>query len=188
VTQQPYGNVASELRLLCAHVGHSARSIRHSKADVRSSCRLMSASDPLPTFATERSLRRVTRSALPFAALVTVASSAIATTPPPAPKSWTRIAWECPGQERSFIEIEQFAQGSSGYQTKVLGLVISGRKVNSATVAGLHELIARRNFLRPVGGYCERAGESIGIEELGNGPKRSEAGWRDFRIPYPPRP
>ena len=127
------------------------------------------------------------RSALPFAALATVASSAIATAPPPAPKHWTRIAWECPGRERSFIEIEQLAQGSSGYQTRVVGLVISGRKVNPATIAGLEELVARRNYLRPVGGYCERAGEMIGIEELANGPKASEAGWRAFHIPYAPR-
>ena len=148
---------------------------------------LVSAFDPLRTLATDRSLERMVRLALAFSALVTVASSAIATVPPPAPSQWTRIAWECPGRERSFIEIEQLAQGSSGYETKVVGLVISGQKINPATVAGLAELVARRNYLRPVGGYCDTGGEMIGIEELASGPKKSEAGWRAFHIPYAPR-
>lgn len=133
--------------------------------------------------------RSFTLSAL--AALATLASSAMATPPaPPAPHTWVRMAWECPGRERSFIEIEQVAQGSVGYQTKVVGLVISGRKINPATIAGLGEVLARRNFLRPAGGYCERGGETIGIEELANGPKKAEAGWRRFHIPYlaPRRP
>src|ERR1044071_5884221 len=94
-------------------------------------------------------------------ALVTAASSAAATPPPPppAPHTWVRMAWECPGQRRSFVEIEQLAQGSSGYQTKVIGLVISGRRVNPATIAGLDEIVTRRNFLRPGGGYCGNDGE-----------------------------
>ena len=127
------------------------------------------------------------RSALAFAALAAVASFATATVPPPAPSNWTRIAWECPGRERSFIEIEQLAQGSSGYQTKVVELVISGQKIDPATVAGLGELVARRNHLRPVTGYCDTGGEMFGIEELASGPKKSEAGWRAFHVPYAPR-
>ena len=120
-----------------------------------------------------------------FGAIVGVASSGRATPPPPpAPHKWTKIGWECPGQERSFIEIEQLAQGSSGYQTRVVGLVISGRKIDPATVAGLEELMARRNYLRPVGGYCDRGGETFGIEELANGPKKAEAGWRRFDVRY----
>lgn len=98
------------------------------------------------------------------------------------------MAWECPDRQRSFVEIEQVAQGSSGYQTKVVGLVISGRKINPSTIEGLEEMAARRNFLRPVGGYCQSGGETIGIEELANGPKEAEAGWRGFYIPYKPRP
>lgn len=154
---------------------------RSRKADV-----LMSASDPLRTLATGRSLPRMARSALQFAALAIVASSSIASVPPPAPNSWTRIAWQCPSQERSSIEIEQLAQGDTGYQTRVIAVVISGRKVSPATIAGLEELVGRRNFLRPVGGYCDQSGEVIGIEEKASGLKASEAGWRAFRIPYTP--
>ena len=94
------------------------------------------------------------------------------------------MGWECPGRQRSFVEIEQVAQGSSGYQTKVVSLVISGRKIGPATVAGLENIVSRRNFLRPVGGYCEGGGEMIGIEELASGPKEAEAGWRSFYVPY----
>ena len=149
----------------------------------------MSEFDPLRTLATEHSLAPMARPVVltALAALVSVASSVAATVPPPAPNKWTRIAWECPGQQRSFIEIEQLAQGSSGYQTKVVALVISGRKINPATVAGLEDLAARRNYLRPVGGYCDRDGEMIGIEEMASGPKKAEDGWRAFRIPYAPR-
>ena len=150
----------------------------------------MSASDPLRTLGIRHSLAPMVRSGvlIAYAALLNVATSATATTLPPAPNKWTRIAWECPGQQRSFIEIEQLAQGSSGYQTKVVALVISGRKIDPATVAGLEELAARRNYLRPVGGYCEKGGEVIGIEELANGPKKAEAGWRRFHIRYTPDP
>ena len=123
--------------------------------------------------------------AIALLALVNVPVAANAEPPPPpAPLSWVRIAWQCPGRQRSSLEIEQLAQGSSGYQTKVVGLVISGRKINPTTVAGLKDIIARRNFLRPVGGYCEGIGELIGIEEMANGPKSGEAGWRSFHIPY----
>lgn len=96
------------------------------------------------------------------------------------------MAWECPGRQRSSVEIEQIAQGSSGYQTKVVGLVISGRKINPATIAELEQIVSRRNFLRPAGGYCQGGGEMIGIEELANGPKAAEAGWRSFYVPYGP--
>ena len=124
-----------------------------------------------------------------FGAIVSFSSSALATPPPPpAPRNWTKIGWQCPGQERSFIEIEQVAQGSSGYQTRVVGLVISGRKIEPAKVAGLEEMAARRNYLRPVSGYCDTGGEMIDIEELASGAKKAEAGWRSFRIPYAPRP
>lgn len=151
----------------------------------------MSANDPLRTFATLHNVARMVRSVvlIGFGAMISIASSASATPPPPpAPHNWTKIGWECPGQKRSFIEIEQLGQGSSGYQTKVVGLVISGRKVDPATVAGLKELVERRNYLRPVGGYCDGNAEMIGIEELASGPKKAEAGWRSLRIPYAPRP
>jgi hypothetical protein len=55
---------------------------------------------------------------------------------------------------------------------------------SSATVAGLPEMVARRNFLRPVGGYCETSGESFGVEELASGAKKKEAAWRAFRFAY----
>ena len=121
-----------------------------------------------------------------FAAPLLIVGSASATLPPPAPNAWARIAWQCPGRERSFIEIEQLAQGSSGYQTIVTRLVIAGRKIDPAKVTGLLEMTARRNYLRLVGGYCDSGGELVGIEELANGPKKAEAGWRAFEIPYPP--
>jgi hypothetical protein len=118
-------------------------------------------------------------------ALANVASSARATPPPPpAPHTWVRIGWECPNHQRSFLEVEQLAQGDLGYKTRVVALVISGRSMDPATMPGFQEMAARRNFLRLVGGYCERSGETIAIEELANGPKSAEAGWRNFYIAY----
>ena len=70
----------------------------------------------------------------------------------------------------------------------MLELVISGKKISPMTVEGLDAMVARRNFLRPVGGYCERIGERVGIEELASGPKSGEAAHRNFYIPYVPRP
>ena len=149
----------------------------------------MSAFDPLRTLTREHNLARMVRSTvlIAFAAPLLAVASASATVPPPAPNAWTTVAWECPGRERSFIEIEQLAQGDSGYKTKVARVVIAGRKIDPATVSGLSAMTARRNYLRIVGGYCEGAGELIGIEELvASGPKASEAGWRAFQIPYAP--
>jgi len=118
-------------------------------------------------------------------ALANVASLAEATPPPPpAPHTWVRMSWECPNHQRSFLELEQLAEGDLGYKTKVVALVISGRSVNPVTVPGLEEMAARRNFLRLVGGYCEKSGETIAVEERANGPKSAEAGWRNFYIPY----
>ena len=149
----------------------------------------MSAFDPLRTLRHEHNLAGMVRPTvlIAFAATLLVVASASAHVPPPAPKAWTTVTWECPGRPRSFIEIEQLAQGDLGYQTKVTRLVIAGRKIDPASVAGLSEMTARRNYLRIVGGYCEGRGELIGIEELvASGPKSSEAGWRAFRIPYAP--
>lgn len=107
---------------------------------------------------------------------------------PPAPHTWARISWQCPGHQRSSIEIEQLAQGESGYRTSIVALSIAGREIDPVTVVGLADVLARRNFLRPAGGYCERTGEVIGIEELASGPKKDQAGWRRFYVPYGPTP
>jgi hypothetical protein len=69
----------------------------------------------------------------------------------------------------NFVEIEQEAQGSAGYLARVVGLTIAGRKIDPPTVKGLDELLTRRNYIRPVGGYCDRRGENFGIEELASG-------------------
>lgn len=119
-----------------------------------------------------------------FAALAGTAPVSATPPPPPAPHWWVKTAWECPGQRRSFIEIEQIAEGETGYRTKVVGLVIAGRTIDPASVVGLAELAARRNNLRIAGGFCDRGGESFGIEELASGRKASESGWRNFRVPY----
>jgi len=97
---------------------------------------------------------------------------------------WDRGAWECPHRRRSSIEIEILAQGERGYGLRVTELKVDGHKIDPTKVAGLQEILARRNYLRIAGGYCERTGETIGIEELANGPKKDEAGWRRLYIPY----
>ena len=70
----------------------------------------------------------------------------------------------------------------------MVGLTIAGRKIDPATVRGLDELLTRRNYLRPVGGYCSYLGENFAIEELASGPKAAEAGWRSFYIAYEVQP
>jgi hypothetical protein len=62
--------------------------------------------------------------------------------------------------------------------------MLNGRKIDPASVPELAQILERRNFLRIAGGYCERSGEVIGIEELATGPKAREAGWRRIFVPY----
>jgi hypothetical protein len=80
------------------------------------------------------------------------------------------------------------AQGSAGHATKVTELTIAGRQIDPATVEGLDELLTRRNFIRPVGGYCDYHGENFVVEELASGPKAGEAGRRNFHFAYSPSP
>jgi hypothetical protein len=98
-----------------------------------------------------------------------------------------RVGWQCPGHERSFVEIEQEAQESSGSLSKIVGLTIAGRTIDPATVEGLVELLARRNYLRLVGGYCDHLGEIFAVEEPANGGK-ADAGRRNFYVGYSPQP
>jgi hypothetical protein len=104
--------------------------------------------------------------------------------PPPAPLKWTRLAWVCPGRERSSIEFEILAQGDSGYRLRVTELQINGLQVDPATVEGLQSIVARRNYVRLAGGYCERTGELIGVEEMASGADAHESGWRSLFVPY----
>ena len=76
------------------------------------------------------------------------------------------------------------AGGNSGYRLSVIELRIDGRRIDPSTVEGLPELLARGNYLRLYGGYCDRSGENLDIEELANGPKRDEAGHRVFQFRY----
>ena len=124
------------------------------------------------------------RATILLASLVLSTAAPSTPPPPPAPLTWSRSAWQCPGKERSAIEIESLAEGESGYRLRVTELKINGRDMDPATVPELAPILARRNFLRLAGGYCERSGEVIGIEELANGPKSGEAGWRRIYVPY----
>jgi hypothetical protein len=99
-----------------------------------------------------------------------------------------RVGWQCPGRERSFVEIEQEAQGSSGYSSRVVGLTIAGRVIDPATVVGLDELLKRRNYLRLVGGYCDHLGETFAIKTFASGGKADNAGRQNFYVGYLPQP
>jgi hypothetical protein len=143
----------------------------------------MSALDPLRTLRHEHNLARTGRPniLIAFPAPLLVVASASASVPPPAANTWSTIAWEGPGRERSLFEIEQRA-GPSGYQIKVSRLVIAGRKIEPARVSGLLEMTPSRNYLRLVGGYCDAGDELIGIEDFAT----SAPKWRYFQIPYAP--